>query len=446
MSSSHADLDLRRETDRARRHLLIREAIHRSRTRPPVELRAVAIQIEAIRYSARDTSELRMPRHTVLSIVALALAAPAHAQPPDCGWVDGIPSWEASISWSWSNQTSWTTQEGTAFDAQTHDVGSATALLMPAVAGGTPASISASWEVSFSDRLDVAPIGSQPGYELTDLLLSQPMPGGEAVLLFLDEPTCTYRWSFVPWAAGTSVASARGGRGITSWPSKILPGERPIPGAPGPLEFDGRLAATTHAPLDSATPAFLSNAPSAAEVENAMASLPDASVHWSFVPTVSIAPENDGCVNAISLGGTHNLVNATSAPTDPVSACGSGDRSVWFTIMPNSSGMVAISTSRSNFGTVVSAWPLAQTCAALTTEIACGRSGASVPVEQGVPLVVQIVQGSTDGREPSNLVIDVAPEPGAVAASGVACVALAYRARTRRRGHSAVTHRHSASL
>lgn len=385
-----------------------------------------------------------MPRHTVLSIVALALAAPAHAQPPDCGWVDGIPSWEASISWSWSNQHSWTNENGAEEDAQTQDAGSATASLVPLYAGGNPGGLP-SWNVSFFDRLDVAPIGSPPQFEQTVLSGSHP-DADNGVALYLDKPTCTYRWRWVPYAPGTS-SSIFGSMAIVGSPSRIVSGERAIPSDPGPLEFDGILAATTHVPLNDATPVFLSNALSAGEVENGgIAPLPNASVHWSFVPAASIAPGNDACVDAFSLGGSHNIAYATSAPTDPVSACGSGDRSVWFTIMPSSSGTVEISTSRSNFWTVVSAWPLAQTCAALTTEIACGERGASVPVEEGVPLLVQIVRSSADGRDPTTLVVDWAPEPSAVAASGVACMALAYRARTRRRGRSAVTRRHSASL
>jgi hypothetical protein len=144
--------------------------------------------------------------------------------------------------------------------------------------------------------------------------------------------------------------------------------------------------------------------------------------------TVHLTP-NDGCIGAAILDGaeTQDVSFASNAPSDPVSACGTGDRSVWFSFVPTQSGTAQISTSGSGYSTVVSVWPQAQTCAGLTTEVTCGTNGASVPVQQGVPLLVQ-VQRSTPGGT-GDLQIQLTPEPNAAAAAGLACAALAFLAR-----------------
>jgi hypothetical protein len=148
--------------------------------------------------------------------------------------------------------------------------------------------------------------------------------------------------------------------------------------------------------------------------------------------TVHLTP-NDGCVGAASLEGSQSqdVSFASDAPSDPVSACGTGDRSVWFSFLPTESGTVQISTSGSGYSTLVSVWPEAQTCDALTTEFACGTNGASVPVQSGVPLLIQ-VQRSTPGGT-GDLQIELIPEPNAAATAGLACVALALLARRAQR-------------
>ena len=142
---------------------------------------------------------------------------------------------------------------------------------------------------------------------------------------------------------------------------------------------------------------------------------------------------NDVCSGASNLDGSESLdvSFATNAPSDPVSACGTGDRSVWFSYLPSASGTAQIATSASGYSTVVSVWPQTQTCASLETEIACGTNGVSVPVQRNVPLLVQ-VQRSTPGGTGA-LQIQLTPEPNAAAAAGLACAALAFLARRARR-------------
>jgi len=148
--------------------------------------------------------------------------------------------------------------------------------------------------------------------------------------------------------------------------------------------------------------------------------------------TVHLAP-NDGCAGAAILSGSESqdVSFASNAPSDPVSACGIGDRSVWFSFLPTESGTAQISTSGSGYSTVVSVWPQTQTCAGLTTEVACGTNAASVPVQSGVPLLIQ-VQRSTPGGT-GDLQIELIPEPNAGAAAGLACAALALLARRAQR-------------
>jgi hypothetical protein len=143
-------------------------------------------------------------------------------------------------------------------------------------------------------------------------------------------------------------------------------------------------------------------------------------------------PVNDGCDAAFLLSGlvSQDVSFATDAASDPVSSCGAGDQSVWFSVLPSASGTAQISTSGSGYATVVSVWPEAETCAALSTEIACGAGGALVPVQAGVPLLVQVQRGEPGGS--GELEILLAPEPDAALAAVAASAMLAWLARRRR--------------
>lgn len=141
---------------------------------------------------------------------------------------------------------------------------------------------------------------------------------------------------------------------------------------------------------------------------------------------------NDVCSAAAPLDAAQSLDAsfATSAASDPVASCGAGDRSVWFSYLPEASGDAQIATSGSGYPTLISVWQAAPGCGALATEVACGANAASVPVQQGVPLLIQ-VQRSAPG-ETGDLEIEIIPEPGAVAGFALACAALAVVARARR--------------
>jgi MYXO-CTERM domain-containing protein len=65
--------------------------------------------------------------------------------------------------------------------------------------------------------------------------------------------------------------------------------------------------------------------------------------------------------------------------------------------------------------------------------VACGIDAASVPVEAGVPLLVEVQRGTLQGT--ADLRIELTPEPDAGAAAVLAWVVLAVLARRiRRRG------------
>jgi hypothetical protein len=386
-----------------------------------------------------------MPRSfaLLLAILPIALLAPARAQ-ASCGWVTSVASWDASLGWSWSNgKYSWSKPGGEVDSATTQDAGSATGSLAQAFPGDTHIVGVMTGSLSFFDRLDITPSSGESGF--TQTVANGPMTGGypldpPTVYLVLDTLSCTYTWTFSVGAASTTTTNRGGGYSSTITPNLIQSGEWPIPELPGPLEFDGAIHASTYPPPDNLTPWFNSIANSAGIAEsNSYAPetpLPDASVHWSFRPGTSVVPDNDGCAGARFLFGSENqdVSFATIAPTDPASTCGAGDRSVWFFFLPWNSGTAQISTSGSGYSTVVSVWPVAQTCASLTTEVACGANGASVPVQQGVPLLVQVRRSAAGGT--GSLTIQATPEPNAAAAAGVACgglACLAHSARRRRR-------------
>ena len=374
---------------------------------------------------------------------SFALLAPARAQ-ASCGWVTSVASWDASLGWSWSNgKYSWSKPGGEVDSATTQDAGSATGSLAQAFPGDTHIVGVMTGSLSFFDRLDITGNG---GSGFTQTVANGPMTGSypldpPTVDLVLDTLSCTYTWTdYVGAASTTTTKGGGGGYSSTITPNLIQSGEWPIPELPGPLEFDGAIHASTYPPPDNLTPWFNSLADSAASAEsNSYAPetpLPDAFVHWIFQPGTSVVPDNDGCAGARFLFGSEiqDVSFATNAPSDPASTCGAGDRSVWFFFMPWNSGTAQISTSGSGYSTVVSVWPVAQTCASLTTEVACGTNGASVPVQQGVPLLVQVRRSAAGGT--GSLTIQATPEPNAAAAAGVACgglACLAHSARRRRR-------------
>jgi hypothetical protein len=386
-----------------------------------------------------------MPRSPalLLGLVPALLATPARA---DCNWVRSVASFDATLGWSWySLKYAWDEPQpggGSAtFEAMTQDAGSATGALAVGYSGVNDVQLgegTVMGSLRFLDRLGSTSSGSPPGF--TQYAADGPILGAfeplPTVDLYLDLQTCMYYWRFDSYAAGTFTTNSSSDPIEYLGVNIIQSGERPIPDVAGPLDFDGAIHASSSGAPDELTAWFetLGSAAYSAE-HNAYAprTFPDASVHWHFALGGTVAPDNDACTGARFLLGSdsQDVSFATNAATDPTSSCGVGDRSVWFFFVPTSTGTAHISTSGSDYSTLVSVWQVAQTCAALTTEVACGANGASVPVQAGVPLLVQVQRASGGG---GGLSI-VMPEPGVSAAACVACAGLACLA-GRRRGRT----------
>jgi len=383
-----------------------------------------------------------MPRSLALLLVPLPtlLGIPARA---DCAWVRNVASFNATLGWSWfSLKHTWDEPQpggGSAtFEAITQDAGSAAGPLAVGYSGVNDVQLgegTATGSLRFLDRLDITPSPGTPGF--TEYAADGPINGGfnplPTVDLYLDLETCTYHWRFDSYAAG-SMTNNFGSIPIPNLGVNFIQsGERPIPDVAGPLDFDGAIHASSKGAPDELTAWFETLGSAAYTAENnayAPQTFPDASVHWHFALGTTVAPDNDACTGARFLLGadSEDVSFATNAATDPASSCGAGDRSVWFFFLPEKTGTAQISTSGSDYSTVVSVWQAAQTCTGLTTEVACGANGASVPVQIGVPLLVQVQRTGGGGGGLSIIM----PEPDAAAANGLACAGLACLAGRRR--------------
>jgi hypothetical protein len=375
----------------------------------------------------------------LLFLVSIGLAVPARAD--TCTWVNSVTTWDASIGWSWSEGNYGWTEPPDRYDSTAQDAGSASGVLAEGyyTTGVRLAAGAMTGGLSFLDRLDITPKSGSPGF--SQYTADGPIIGSFDPLasldLYLDTLGCTYHWEFQPKAAG-AFSTPSGSIPIQSLDvNSIQTVDRPIPSAPAPLVFDGPVPAS--AQYDR-SPEFLTFAQGAYRAETNVYApqtpLPDAFLHWIFTPGNSVAPPNDECAGAGALlfgslaSQSEDVSFATSASTDPASACGAGDRSVWFFFVPPTSGMAQISTAGSGYSTLVSVWQVVQTCAALTTEVGCGAIGASIPVQAGVPLYVQVQRSGSGGT--GNLDIAVTPEPSAALVAGVACAGLGCVARVRR--------------
>lgn len=213
-------------------------------------------------------------------------------------------------------------------------------------------------------------------------------------------------------------------------PNQITSGPHPIPSFQGALESSDRLPVKTLAfnPWD---PVFMTISGTGIGSANALgeAQLGSASVRWSFRPTSDPTPLNDTCHAAQLATGVEeqDVWLATSSPADPVSSCGAGDRSVWFVVVAPATGTLHLGTDGSGFDTVVSAWPTAEDCDDLVTEVACGAGGAGIPVTAGEAYLVQVERASGD----SGSLRLVVPEPAAPGAPALAALAWLARRRSR---------------
>lgn len=122
---------------------------------------------------------------------------------------------------------------------------------------------------------------------------------------------------------------------------------------------------------------------------------------------------------------------ATTDASDPAASCGGGDRSVWFTFFAPATGTAEISTAGSGYSTVVSVWPVSESCGSLVTEVGCGNDGASVPVQANTAYRVQVRRSGSAGSGALQIAVSV-PEPASAWATLGAVAALACLRRLRR--------------
>jgi hypothetical protein len=362
---------------------------------------------------------------------ALAAAQPARADlPPSCGWIQSIQHWDASFGWSWSHEDHWTTFSST-LAATTQDAGSGTASLDSFLSGDIDG------QLTFDDYLEDDGLSD---VTFTHTVLSGPIVGGvpgvpSHMFLQLDGTDCTYTWSTDgPWAAGTQTTEV-GSEAIVTQPNAILPGTHPIPPLPGPLSFSGPAPVVINATLNAVDPQFVTygDASTASGGRTNAPPLGNAAVSWSFDPGNGSAPLNDSCVAGSFLLGsaTQDTSFATSDASDPASSCGGGDRSVWFFFFAPVSGIAEISTAGSGYSTIVSVWPVAQVCGALTTQVACAANGASAPVQRNTAYRVEVQRSAPAGTGALHVTVSV-PEPAATSGVLAAIAGLAISAQTRR--------------
>ncbi len=94
---------------------------------------------------------------------------------------------------------------------------------------------------------------------------------------------------------------------------------------------------------------------------------------------------------------------ATTSPGDPAMGCGASSNSntLWYRIVPAQSGTMVVSTCGSDYDTVLAVWK--GSCGALVSlgcsdDSACGLgSTLGVPVEAGVPYLIEVADFSTPG-------------------------------------------------
>lgn len=364
-----------------------------------------------------------------LFLVAIAVTGPVSAARAACTWVDSITAWNGSIAWSYQHQASWSAFDHT-YDGQTSDQVAISAELdasIPVYAQGPLEGTMAARQ-----RLEDTPPEGLPGWTLLEG--SGPVdayaPPTPRMYLLIDSQNCTYSFSYDDLGAnGTSTVKS--GCCTNSVPAIVEPGslvsgQSPIPETPQPLTFSGNVEAVTLPPLVP-TPFYIPDNPAFASAEYlGEEQLGTASAQWSFQPTSSIEPLNDVCAGAIGIGAfAQDVSTATAAATDPTPTCGDGDRSVWFVVQAAESGPATVDTQGSDYGTIVSVWPMAQPCAALTTQVSCGNDQASWTAEAGETYRVQVTRasGSTSGL----VVTATVPEPDGALPLAAAALTLGWR-------------------
>lgn len=379
----------------------------------------------------------RIARRRVATLLCAAtgVLAPIAAARAACTWIESVTEWNGTISWSYAHQATWS-DGGDMFQGQTNDQVSMSADLdgfAPAFAQGP-----LEGTMTARQRLDVTPSVGLPGYTLLEA--SGPVdahgPPPPQMFLSLDSQSCTYTFGYGQLGAnGTSTVKS--GCCTNSVPAIVDPGSltsglQPIPETRQPLTFSGPVRTLTLPPLPPFYEPYYSPPNPAERSADFLGDeqLGKANAQWSFQPGNSVEPPNDACAGATAIGAAaQDVSTATAAASDPTPTCGDGDRSVWFLMQAEADGLASISTTGSDYATIVSVWPMAQACGALTTQLACGNGSAVLSVEAGETYRVQVTRasGSTSGL----VVTTFVPEPAGAMSFAAAALTLGWwRSRT----------------
>jgi hypothetical protein len=388
---------------------------------------------------ARTVGPVTLTRRAGAGCLAALLLAPASARAA-CTWVDSVTGWNGSLAWSYAHQASWS-NGSIDYDGQTQDQLSATFELDVSFLGQASGPMEGT--MTYFGHLDVDSGIGEPGY-LEDQG-SGPFdayaPPEPEVFLFVDSFACTYTFSYGPGlgAEGTNTVKSGGATqttaGIVEPGTLMIPNFLPLPETPQPLTFSGQVDAVTLPPLPPIVDPFYSVPDFAYDSAEFLgeAQLGKASAQWAFQPEGFTQPLNDSCAGAIGLLGSAAVQDTTFATSasDPTPTCGAGDRSVWFLVQVGASGTASVETSGSDYGTIVSVWPMAEPCGAITTQVACGAGSASWSATPGTTYRVQVARGSGVGGSLIAYATVPVPEPG-WSAGWAAALTLAALWRTRR--------------
>jgi hypothetical protein len=345
-----------------------------------------------------------------------------------CTWVQSVDGWDASVSWSYHHEASWSDGLGYSYEARTSEQVSFSAELESQIiqAGGP-----LEGAMSALQRLDDTPPAGLPGYSEDQgsgaiRSLSPPPP---QLLLMLDPQACHYTFLYNEFGTdGTGTVKSGCCTNTTDVfvePGDLASGLQTIPETPQALTFSGPVPAVTNPPGSDASYVPPSPAYNSEEFLGE-GQLGNANVQWSFQPRDFVEPPNDLCAAATLIGAAvQDTTTATSSASDPTASCGAGDRSVWF-LVHGIEGLAAVSTAGSDYDTVVSVWPMAQACGALTGELACGAGEASWNAEPGQSYRVQVERSAGGG---GLVIVATVPEPGSGASSVAAGLAMGWLGR-----------------
>jgi hypothetical protein len=374
---------------------------------------------------------------TATGVLAVALPPrPAHAA---CSWVESVTGWNGSLAWSYQHQANWSELPNT-YAGQTRDQLSASFELESTFPGQASGLMEGT--MTTFGHLDITGLGA-PGY--TEDQASGPFdayaPPPPQVMLFLDSFACTYTFLYGPDLGADGTYSVKSGGAVNTTEGIVEPGGLAIPAIltipelPQPLTFSGQVDAIAEGIPPFGEVYYVPRGPAYNSAEFlGDTQLGKASAQWAFQPEGFQQPLNDTCAGAVPLTGTsQDTTFATTAASDPTPSCGNGDRSVWFLVQAGEAGAPSVETAGSDYDTIVSVWPMAQPCGALTGQIACGIGTATWNAEPNTMYRVQVERGPGGGGGSLTAVVTV-PEPGVGAwAAGCGLLALARRAHSLRR-------------